>query len=198
LAGRRFARAQVCFEAHVHGDDDQINFLFVAQHCDPLLRFADGFAKLQPRVVLSVLPVGYARRRQTEYADAHAVHFLNQIRLIGRLVRARAIGVSRKPREARFAARLVKYGQSEIVFVIAHGHRVVAERIHREHHRVGRRVVEFVVEVFERRALYGVAGIEEECLWVFFTNLRDDGGRFGEAAHVRFVRVVVERQDVAV
>ena len=46
LTGRQLARAQVGFETHVHRDDDQINFLFVAQDGDPLLRFADRFAEL--------------------------------------------------------------------------------------------------------------------------------------------------------
>ena len=50
----------------------------------------------------------------------------------------------------------------------------------------------------ERRALNRVAGIDEQDVWMFFTNAFDQRRDFGDAAVVGFVRVVIDGVDVAV
>ena len=78
------AGAQVFFDTHVHGDDDDVCFLFVTHHRHPLLCFAHRFAKFQARIILRVLPVGNAWSSQAQNADAHTLNLHDQVRFVMR------------------------------------------------------------------------------------------------------------------
>jgi hypothetical protein len=83
--------------------------------------------------------------------------------------------------------------------VIADGHGVDADGAHREHHRIGRRVVARVVDVRERRTLNGIARVQQQrARRILFANLPHERRDLRQPARVRLSRVVVDRQDVAV
>src|SRR5207237_10808765 len=109
------AGAQTLFRAHVHRDDDEIDFLSMAQHGDPLPGFADGLVKFKARVIGHVFPVGNPRRRQSQDADANPADFLDEIRLIVSVGGASFISIRRKPWKPCFAARSLQDFQAEIV-----------------------------------------------------------------------------------
>lgn len=108
------------------------------------------------------------------------------------------VSVGRQPGKLRFAARLFEHFETEVVLVIADGHRIVVERVHHQHHRIDAHVVLAAVERFQRRALNRVAGIDEHDVWLVFAHAVDESRDLGEAAVVGFVGVVVDRIDVAV
>ena len=67
-----------------------------------------------------------------------------------RLLPGDVVRVRGQPRKVCFRARLLEDLQTEVVFVIANRHRVVVQRVHHEHHRVGRLIVFTSVKRFER------------------------------------------------
>ena len=66
--------------------------------------------------------------------------------------------------------------------MIADGHGVVLEEAHGAHHWIAHGAPTGLVDAFERRALNGVATIDEECVGVGGAHLSYEGGDFGEAA----------------
>ena len=82
--------------------------------------------------------------------------------------------------------------------MIADGHRVVCERVHREHHRIGGRIVFLVVVILERRALNRIARIDQENVFVFLPHLPDQSCDFCQPAVIWFVSVVIDREKISV
>ena len=82
--------------------------------------------------------------------------------------------------------------------MIADGHRVIVQRIHREHHGIRRLIVFLIVVVLERSSLNRIARIEEQDVLVFLTKLPDERGNFCQTAVVGFVGVVIHRKQVTV
>src|SRR5437870_10502636 len=74
LGGIWNSGTQIFFDAHVHRDYDNVNFFAASQKLYPLLRFADGFAKLQTLIVRFVLPVWNTWRRQAKDSNLHSLH----------------------------------------------------------------------------------------------------------------------------
>ena len=83
-------------------------------------------------------------------------------------------GIGGEPGKFCVGARLRQVGESGVVFVIAHGHGVVSQQVHGAHHgiacqrrgrfvthRIGAASRNGLVYAFERRALYGVAAIDQ-------------------------------------
>ena len=89
------ARAQVFFDAHVHRDCHYINRFFIAQNRHPLFRFADTFVELEPGIVRHIFPIGNAGGRQTQHANARALDFFHNIRLVMRRRRSLVISIRR-------------------------------------------------------------------------------------------------------
>ena len=79
--------------------------------------------------------------------------------------------------------------------MITDRHRVILQGVHRQHHRIGRRVVAFVVKILERRALDRVAGINEDQIGIIFAGLLDQRRHLGDADVVVLVRVVIDGKD---
>src|SRR5205085_9234413 len=77
-------------------------------------------------------------------------------------------------------------------------HRVVMERVHGKHHRVGRRVVLSIVVILKRAALNRVAGIQKQKVRILLARLLDERGDFCYAAIVGLVRVVIYGKKMAV
>ncbi len=97
--------------------------------------------------------------------------------------------------------------------MVAHHHGVVAQRIHRQHHRVvGKRLAgerelqrqmagahERLVDVFERSSLDRVAAIEQQIIGIGCARSADQGGDLHQSAVSRLVVVVIiNRVHVAV
>jgi hypothetical protein len=119
--------------------------------------------------------------------------------VIGRLAfNLRLIGIGRQPGEFRFTAGFLDDFQAKVIFVVADSHSVVMQRIHRQHHRVGRRVVAPVVQVFERRTLNRVARIDQQQIRIVLPRFFDQRGDFRDPHVVVFVRVVIDRKDAPV
>ena len=198
LARADLPGAQIGLKAHVHRHHHDIDPLGRAQVRDPLARRRNGIAKLQAGEVVGILPAGHARRGQPDDPDARTVHFLDEIRRKRRLLGADPVSVGRKPRKRRFAPGLLKYGETEIVFVIADGQRVELQRAHCQHHRIRRGVVLPVMKIRERRSLNGVARVDEDQVGVVLARLLDERRRFREADVGRTVRVVIDRENISV
>ena len=100
--------------------------------------------------------------------------------------------VRRNPRKARLGTRLRQVFQAEVELVIAHHHRVVSEGVHRQHHRVAARgqgdAIRVLINRFERRALDGIAAIDQQCVRVFRPRGMDERRDFGEAPARRAAR----------
>lgn len=96
--------------------------------------------------------------------------------------------------------------------MVADGQGVVAHGIHDEHHGVDgesasgdfdaggetARLFEGLIDPFERSALDGVAGIDEESIGGLFADFADESGDFGEAEVGGLLAEVVVGVDVAV
>ena len=131
------------FDAHVHATTTTSTF-FVAHHRDPFLRFATSRG-IQALEVRWILPIGNSGSL-TENADAHALHFFDNVRLVVRFVRAfrNCSPTARNLLRPAFSITFAK-----LYLVVTHGHGVIAQRIHRQHHGIGRSVIATVVKVFE-------------------------------------------------
>ena len=183
----------------MHRDNDQINALFLAEHSGPLFRFADRFAQRDLRVVaLGIVQARHPRRCQSDYADADTVHLLDDEGLKVCFSGSFLVGVCREPGESSFTARFVEHIEAEFVFVVADSHCVVTHGAHHRHHRIGQSVVYPGVMEGQRRALYRIAGIEQQQAGILLARLFHYRRNAGQSAHVRFVCVVVDRENVAV
>ena len=101
-------------------------------------------------------------------------------------------------RKVRFSLGLPQNIQAEIKFVIAHGGRVVAERIHQQDHRVRHGGVFRRIVISEWCALNRVAGIEQQHIRALRAHLMYQRGNFREAQIRLLVRVVIDRLNVSV
>src|SRR5687767_406001 len=82
--------------------------------------------------------------------------------------------------------------------MVSHGHRVVVEGTHHEHHRISPHVVLATVKRLERRTLDRVTRVDQQCVWLLLTNALNECRDFGEPTVIGFVSVVIYRVDVAV
>jgi hypothetical protein len=197
----------VLLEPHVADDHDGVAVFHATQDRHEVLRGLERVLELEPRVVRRVVPRRDAGRGQPEDADAHAAATAGARPVRARPGLARFQGVRRQPRELRVLARALEHGQAEVVLVVADRERVVAERVHARHLRVGEAVAFRLalgaadgVQVRERRALDAVAGVDQDrprvLLLAHALNQRRDAG---EPVVVDRLRgLVVPGQEVAV
>ena len=184
-----------------------------------LLQFGDGAADRVNRrdeaigaEIFRALPHRDHGRGDSDYRHFHAADRLYDVggeRAFGAAGGDRSIRGD--PGKFRILARLRQIGQPGIVLVIAHRHGVVAQQIHGAHHwvaaqrrggtvayRVGAGTRNRLVYAFERRALYGVAAIDQQGVGVAGARFADQGGDFGEAARHRLAGHIVHRDQVSV
>ena len=77
----------------MHGYDDEVDPLFVKQYWHPLLCLIERLMKLQAFVILGIVPVGNAGRRQAQHADSYAGNFLDDVRAVMCLERSFVVSV---------------------------------------------------------------------------------------------------------
>ena len=119
--------------------------------------------------------------------------------------------VGGEPGEIGGVAGAVQVLEAEVVFVVADRHGVIAEEVHGEHHRVGGErggglqaeragagPGDRLVDEFERRALDGVAAVDQEGVGIFRPGRADQRRDFGKPARGGLVRDVVDGVQIAV
>ena len=100
----------------------------------------------------------------------------------------------------RVAAGLRQILQPEVELVIAHHHRVVPDRVHRQHHWIvfESRSALLLVHRLERSALDGVAAIDQQVVRILGSRSLDQRRDFRQAALGRLRGVIVVGKQIAV
>jgi len=186
---------EILVDPEVDGGDDHVDSFLGAQHLDPALGGGDGIDEGEIGEVGGVFPRRDGGRREPEDADAHPGDLADHVGREGGVVSAAAQRVGGEPREAGFAPGLVEHVETEVILVVSEGHARVTQRVHREHHWVDGLVVDAVVVVGERRALDGVAAVDQEQIRRLLAGGADEGGDAGEAVGGRLVVAIVDGED---
>src|SRR5688500_5737307 len=84
LSGIHFTRAKIFFQAHVHGDDNNVSAFLPAQNWDPLASFGDWLTKFETGVVWWIVPMRHAGSGEPENSDSHAADFFDDVRFVTR------------------------------------------------------------------------------------------------------------------
>ncbi len=202
----------IAAEPGVRRDHDDVGPLVLPEFGNGAAHRVDGGHEAVGAQIFGPLPQGDDGGGDADHGDFHAAHGLDDV---GRELAFGAArgerGVGGEPGELCVVAGLGEVGEAGVVFVVAHGHGVVAQQIHGAHHRIagkwrGRFVTHRVgaaarnrlVDAFERRALYGVAAIDQQGVGVAGARLADQRGDFGEAARHGAAGDIVHRDQVAV
>jgi hypothetical protein len=215
VLGRLFGSTgfQIASDAGVCRHQEQVGPLLGAQFGHGPLHHLGGRLEAIGADVLRLLPLGHGRRSDADDRHLDARHGLDDVGREGPVLAAgRDRGIRGKPGEFGVVARAIEILEAEVELVIAHRHGVVAEQVHRQHHGIVRQlrgrdgeaqwavpVADYgLVDVFERRALNGVAAIDQQGVGFFAADLADQGGEFGKASRGGAAGEIVEGIDVAV
>ena len=205
VLARLFVRAdgpglRVAPEAAVDRDERHVRLLGLER----LERAPHALHRREPRQaadVLRLLPLRNRRGGDADDRDLDAGHGLQQVGSEGRQ-RGAGLGVGRQPREAGFVAGRSQALRAEVEVVVADDHGVVADAVHRQHHRLRRarsaRWPLGLVNTRERRALDRVAAVEEQHVRRLAPDLGDQGRSRRQAARGGLLREVVVGVDEAV
>ena len=154
-----------------------------AQLRNQLSRHLDRIAKFVAHAVLGRIPARDRRRYQPEQRHPHPAHPANDVGL--KVPQPVVIGrddVRAQDGKPRFSLQPPQGVQTEVPFMVADGHGVVAHGIHRRHHRVRFFGVLLSSEVSQRRALEGIAAIHQQRVRLPGSHLTNVGRDFGQAA----------------
>ncbi len=156
--------------AGVRGHHDHVG-AGQADQRHPALGRGDQVQEAELAVDVGLVPDGHAGVGEAEHADldrllALHLHRLDHERLVGRDAGLRVHRVGAQHRRLHLLDPLRQQRQPVVELVVAEGHGVVPDGVHRLGHRVrlaglGDRL-DLGVVVVERRALQGVAGVEEQ------------------------------------
>ncbi len=167
-----------------------------------VLQHRNGIGKLQSVNQPGSTPVGNARRVQSDDAHLHAIEFANHVRLYLRQNSASGsvLGIARRRREdvgiydwhlGLFSAGR-EFVQPPIELVITPAPRVVLQEVQRLHHHLA------VTEKTDRRALDGVARIDQQSVRLLLADLLDDRRATRHPADIRVTCIIFRRQNVPV
>ena len=82
--------------------------------------------------------------------------------------------------------------------MIPHGHRIVVQGIHRQHHRIEGRVVPLVMKVFEWCPLNRISRVHQQQIGIILARFLYQRGDLGDAHVVILIRVVIDWENAAV
>ncbi|MBD3855843.1 MAG: hypothetical protein IFK92_04795, partial [Acidobacteria bacterium] len=190
----RFAAVGVLLEAGVGKHHDNVAVFFCAQDRDPASRGIVHRFKNEPTVILGFLPAGHVWGDETEDADPDRPLFEDRIGLVRWLPGFLVQDIGRQEWEIGLFPGPFEYLATEVEFVVADCHRLVADAVHRVDGRA-RLTPPNVGELLERCPLKGVARIEHHDRVVGGgSDLPHESRNLGQRTAVGWpIRIVVER-----
>ena len=198
----------------MNGGDDQIGMDVPAQRGNGGLCRLQRVREAVALVVRRLFPLRNCRSGEADDGDSNAIHGAQNVGVEGARRDATRFGegVGGEPGEARVEAGAIQVLEAVVEVVVAEDQRVVAEAVHGGHHGIlaqgaapesepqGQSAGGDVglVDGFERRALDGVAAVDEQRIGGLAAGGSDQRGDLGEPAVGGLAGEIVDGNQVAV